>query len=970
MSAQLTRRAACRAVLPLLALISGLFLFANRAGAVERGLPLITVFPPEVHKAGPQTFDITQDSRGILYFGNLHGLLSYDGASWRLQKLPDDQVALSIASDSRGTVAIGMVDDFGYLDSREKFQSLLGKLPPAQRHFGDVRAICSTAAGFLYLTEQSVLLWDGNRVSVAAEYASEPEAPRGCIAQGSEAFLRGPKGLKRLDLTTLAITPTAVTEHTTLLMPRADGKILAVTRGGNVLLVDNGQPTPFAPGLSQWLKDKFVSSACRLRDGRLVIATRNDGIALVNAAGDIERTIGTKDGLPDVILNDIRIDREGSLWLAMEGPIARVDLTSPVTAYDTRLGLRGGTGDIAWHRGNAYVASTHGLYEMKDGQAHRVEGIQEAWRLLTVDDELLTGTAKGLYVIDRNGKMTHQVEHDGAIYDMSRSRVDPSRVWLAEDAGLSSVRRVDGRWQYEGLVPGVDRDLSSVIEHEGVLWIGSLFAGILRVDRPRSPAQKLSRFSSGEMNVFRVAGRPIFVRATGEILQIDSKGKLVPDAQLGHIQAPRGFFIVVEDRRGGVWINSTPPRVYEPLASGGYAKEGKPLVSVTAADIQNMRVSEDGAVWFASDKGMFRYDAEASSGPTGPQPAPLIRRVVAGENELLLRGEESGNHPLQLRHNFGRVRIEYAPVSYRPGTSYQYRLDPIDTEWSSWTDQTFIDYTTLEANEYTFRVRARGPAMVPGHEASWSFSVLPPWYRTNWAWALWILLAAAAVFAVIRLRTNALHHQAERLRARVAEQTAALQDTVRLLEVANAQLETLSLEDDLTGIANRRFFERALIDEWNRARRREQPLALILLDLDHFKDLNDRLGHPAGDACLRRIGAFLLETIRRSGEVVARYGGEEFAILLPGSSASGAMRVAETLRNGIEQLSIDHGDGKSRMTASCGVASVQPTSTMSPDDLVASADRALYAAKHSGRNCVRSADEQTVGTWLRDVSAG
>jgi diguanylate cyclase (GGDEF)-like protein len=292
----------------------------------------------------------------------------------------------------------------------------------------------------------------------------------------------------------------------------------------------------------------------------------------------------------------------------------------------------------------------------------------------------------------------------------------------------------------------------------------------------------------------------------------------------------------------------------------------------------------------------------------------------------------------------------------------------MDGEWSKWTDQPFIDYTTLAANDYTFRLRARGAGSTPSAEAAWSFSVLPPWYATNWAYGLWILLGVAIVLMVIRARTGTLERQAERLRAKVAEQTAELQETVKLLEAANTQLEVLSLEDDLTGIANRRYFERALADEWNRARRHEQPLALILLDLDYFKELNDRRGHPAGDDCLRRVGAFLSETVRRSGEVVARYGGEEFAILLPGIDGDGAIRFAETLREGIERLAIPYGNGR-RVTASCGIAAVTPGPEVSAEHLVAGADRALYAAKHTGRNCVRVADETTTGTWLRDASA-
>lgn len=932
----------------------------------------MTTYPAEVHRAGPQIFDIAQDSQGILYFGTLHGLATYDGAAWRLQKLPDEQLAMAVASDSKGGVAIGMVDDLGYLESTDQgevFRSLLPLIPESDRQFGHVPSICSTAAGFLYLTEQSVLLWDGARVSVAARYERQ-KAPRGCLAQGSEAFLRGPLGLERLDLTTLAVTPGGITERLMLLMPRSDGTLLVVTREGKVLVVDDGEATPFAPELSAWLAGKAVVGGAHLLDGRLVIATLQHGIAIVTPEGDLARTVGIEAGIPDSLINQVLVDREGALWLAMEGPIARVDLTSPVTSFDSRLGLRGSVGDVTRHHGRLYASSTHGVFAIADdGLATRVEGIESPWRLLSVDDELLVGTSKGLHVLDAEGRAAYELKQDGVPYDMFRSRVDPDRIWIAEDIGLTSVRRVGGKWQTEETVEGVEHDLSSVIEHEGTLWVGTVFNGIYRIENPRTPQQKVTQFGSGEMNAYVIAGRPVFVRATDGILEIAPDGSMVPDKRLGHIKAPRGFFIAAEDRRGAIWINSTPPRYFEPRADGGYAKEGKPLVSVTAADIQNLRIDATGTVWFASDKGVFQYDPNASSAPTGPQPAPFIRRVVVGEQELPFTRSGPPKTPLELTHDFGRIRVEYAPVSYRPGTSYQYRLDPNDTDWSNWSEETFIDYTSLAPNEYTFRVRARGPAMVPGNEASWSFEVLPPWYATRWAWTLWVTLALAVIVAIIRVRTATLHRQAERLRAKVEEQTAELHETVRLLESANAQLETLSLEDDLTGIANRRFFERALNDEWNRARRREQQLALILLDLDHFKDLNDRLGHQAGDECLRQLGAFLQETVRRSGEVVARYGGEEFAILLPGASATAGERVAETLRAGIERLAVSKGEETRCVTASCGVAAMIPSAGLTADDLVASADRALYAAKNSGRNCVRVATETPGASWLRNVSA-
>jgi diguanylate cyclase (GGDEF)-like protein len=960
-----------------------LLLLALRAGAAERGFPLITVYPAEAHKAGPQTFDVAQDARGVLLFGNLHGLLTWDGAWWGLHTLPDEQAPLSLASDARGRVALGLVDDFGFLardaNGAYEYHSLRDTLPANERAVGDIRELCVTSAGFLYVGERSLILWNGGAAKTIARFPTET-APRGCHSDEGGIFLRGPQGLQQLDLKTLRLAPAGISERVAQILRHPDGRLIAVTRDHGLFTVTNGVATPFAPEVGAWLKEKSVTGGARLRDGRMVVITRQHGLVLFDGAGRIEQTLGTEAGLPDAVLRKAFVDREGSLWVAMEGPIVRIDLASPVTVFDTRLGVRGSAGDVTQFEGRLYAATSHGLFEIgPQGRAARLEPMQESpWRVLDVDGELLAGTSKGIYRVLSGAapasgagsaaagaaaapRVQHIIELDRELYDLHRSTADPSRIWIAHGDGVGSIRRVNGTWTYEGLLRGVEHEIASVVERDGVLWCGTAFHGVVQVMDPRGPRQRVRELGDGEMNVFNVDGRIVLVRAAGEIMQLDASGKLVSDPRLGHIRAPRGFFVVAQDRRGDLWINSTPPRVYERQTDGTFAREGRPLVSVTAADIQNIRVTQDAAIWFASDKGLFRFDAAASNAASAPQPRPLIRRVVAGEDRLLFGGVAAQAEALQLRHDFGRIRIEFAPASYQPGVEYQYRLDPIDTAWNKWTGETFIDYTTLAANDYTFRLRARGADAAPSAEAQWSFAVLPPWYATRWAYGLWILLAVAIVLLVIRARTGALQRQAEKLRARVEEQTAELQRAVK-------QLEALSHEDDLTGISNRRFFERTLLDEWNRGRRHEQPLALILLDLDHFKELNDRRGHPAGDDCLRRVGAFLGETIRRSGEVVARYGGEEFAILLPNTDAEGAIRVAETLREGIERLTIPYGNGR-RVTASCGVAATVPGADGSPEHLVASADRALYAAKHSGRNCVRVADETTTGTWLRDASA-
>jgi diguanylate cyclase (GGDEF)-like protein len=221
--------------------------------------------------------------------------------------------------------------------------------------------------------------------------------------------------------------------------------------------------------------------------------------------------------------------------------------------------------------------------------------------------------------------------------------------------------------------------------------------------------------------------------------------------------------------------------------------------------------------------------------------------------------------------------------------------------------------------------------------------VLASWRRES-------LLSAAIVslllgilgllgYRLIRLMKQQNHIQNELLDA---------QD--KLIE-ANRTLELLALEDALTGLANRRQFDLFIHAEMGRAKRSQGGLALLMIDVDHFKRFNDQYGHLAGDECLRTISAIIRENIKRPGDLAARYGGEEFAVVLPGTDYVGAFLVAEKIRRAVQQAGIEHNEStEGTVTVSLGVSACSPTSEESPDDLIDASDKALYVAKASGRN--------------------
>ncbi|GLZ85029.1 hypothetical protein Pres01_10800 [Metapseudomonas resinovorans] len=166
-----------------------------------------------------------------------------------------------------------------------------------------------------------------------------------------------------------------------------------------------------------------------------------------------------------------------------------------------------------------------------------------------------------------------------------------------------------------------------------------------------------------------------------------------------------------------------------------------------------------------------------------------------------------------------------------------------------------------------------------------------------------------------------------------------------------ARLQRLSQLDGLTGLYNRRYFDRQLNGEWRRLRRLGAPLALLMLDVDHFKAFNDQFGHQAGDDALRRVAQALQQSLQREGDVACRYGGEEFAIILANTAEDGAQHVAERVMALVAELQIEHpASPEGRLTLSIGIAVSDPAREEQPDSLVSRSDAALYRAKHEGRN--------------------
>lgn len=234
----------------------------------------------------------------------------------------------------------------------------------------------------------------------------------------------------------------------------------------------------------------------------------------------------------------------------------------------------------------------------------------------------------------------------------------------------------------------------------------------------------------------------------------------------------------------------------------------------------------------------------------------------------------------------------------------------------------------------TFGGRTLRVTMAPNAVQYWLNSVYFPMV-VAFAGGLMVLLVCGYLYLLQRRGMVIGEH--------VRRQTQALRE-------ANFRLETLSVTDPLTGLSNRRAFDDYLDQEWQRAVRDKTPLSILLVDVDHFKKINDQYGHPAGDACLRELAQRLREHFKRPADRVVRFGGEEFAVVMPGTDPR-AMTQADRFREVMEKTPIKLTESESIVvTISAGLATVVPDAGLTPRDLIKFADEAMYQAKRGGRN--------------------
>ena len=780
----------------------------------EEGRPLVRTYRPADVAGDGQNWAIVQDARGVLYAGSASGVLEFDGVTWRLIETPLLSTVRSLAITSNGEMYAGSVADFGRIDvddrGQRRFVSLRDKLPAGAPAFGDVWRTLATPQGVVFQANAAIFRWDGTTMHVvrpASTFARASEVDGRIYVVTPEA------GLNVLEGDALRAQPgtaSLAAEPFPVVLRYDARRLLIATREHGLYLYDGAALVPFRTEVEEWLRTAAVYRGATLPDGNIALVSTRAGLVLLGRDGRHVLTVNQDMGLFTNQLYNLAVDREGALWLAMAGGIARVDVPSPVSVFDT-----GGIAQMVRHEGRFYIATNNGVTVLQPGGGATAATLRE---LPDVQDQCwwfekmpaLRGAGLSLYLACTTG--LHEVR-DGHVLPtpvvapsvlrpatLLRSRVDPSRLWVGLFQGLASLRWVDGRIVDEGRIAEVPNEVRSLAEgDDGSLFAGTLTRGIAHVRFSARPSEGAARPAVSGVRFFgpsdgmdEVSG---VVRHADGVLGIgvvsntmarydSAMDRFVKDPALSGLPFDklRVGFGVYAAPDGALLLNSGKgTTVARRSAAGTWDIDGALFSRFGAQPAGALLVEPDRVAWFEWRDSLIRFDLARAAALKMPS-SVLVRRVTVDRDRLLYGG---GAPPAAqvLPAGTEALRFEFASPTYldETATQYQTRLDGLETEWSPWSTDARRDFTNLSLGTYLFRVRSRGVTGAESEEATYAFSILPPWYRTWWAYALYVAAAALLVAGAARvMRHRVVSKERERaqfaearLRAEAAEQLAA-----------------------------------------------------------------------------------------------------------------------------------------------------------------------------------------------------
>lgn len=690
---------------------------------------------------------------------------------------------------------------------------------------------------------------------------------------------------------------------------------------------------PSHPRPDYFLQTADIRKFFRDKTGVIWVASRNRGIYKVNPLQHKVRylPLPLEAGMPDNALRRIYSQTiiDDRIWLGLDQEIFSYDLTTGI-----------------WNK--------HSLATNR--QHHQVSSLVK-----DKDGVFWAGTDIGLFHATNQDSVFLQDKLPASVANftsVTALATDPDgTLWLGLwEKGLVKwdKKNPDGTLEQHDIAtqPG-DAIISIEATDEEYLWLVSRFSGLYQLQRNTG---LITRYHSGADSLIqlpsdtllcleKVSAHQFWLCTNQGLFFIDLKKKSGTLYQNQQGLPDNRVIAVKAHKNGTVWISTKKGLVVMDPATQSFKMLGeKANITSLLLETRALQSTSAGDIWLGTAAGLYSFNPEDLQQHKFNAPM-VISKVKAGAQQWF-NPVTSEQTPLELKLPTKEIHIYFSFLEYyfTEGHQYQYRLSGTDTdqEWHYIGHKNQMSFNHLPAGKYSFEVRNN---LEPTELATarLHFVIPTPWWQDKRLWLLFCLIGSLSLWLFWQSRVRNLHQQNSRLNQLVQQRTEAL-------EQANAALVQQARTDFLTRLPNRLAFSEQFDLLQRQAIRQDSPFTLALLDIDHFKSINDTYGHDAGDEVLSKVAQTLSQRLRQR-DVLARWGGEEFILLLPETAIEGALVVCEELRQSLMQLQIEYNKQQIHVTATLGLAQLDDVHL----ELLrwhSAADIALYQGKKTGRNKV------------------
>ena len=788
-----------------------------------RGTPQIRNYHKSDYKADTQNWGICQDTKGFIHFANNDGLLSFDGVEWNLTKISSISPLRSILVDSKNRICAGLINDFGIVsrsgDKPSSYVSLKNLLPEEYRDFDEIWRIHETGDGIIFQCYDYIFLYANDTIEVI-----KPLTRFRFSFRLSDKILVHEPGAGLYEIAGNKLVKADWWEEQNgreinSVLESDNEKILVGTTNEGVFIFENGRVKSWETPVNELLKSARLYSAVRLPDNRYAFGTILRGLIIADSDGNILQTLNTERGLQNNTILSLFVDNSENLWLGLDNGIDYVEINSPLSYTGSNII---GTGYCCRvFNGNLYLGTNQGLYVVPFDKKAGTSGFElvdntagQVWTLEVQAGQLLCGHHNGTYLV--NGTKASKISGLEGAWKFIPVKGNPQMLIGGHYNGLALFENKNDRWTFLRKIKGFEESSRYLFQDmEGFFWIGHSGRGIIRLKLNDSfdKITEIISFNdeaglpSPTGNILFEFDNRIFVSTDEGIFKYDdSDVRFIPSVEMNEIFGSSGKIKYVASASSGyTWFIAE--------SESGYLRKNEDMtytrVTVPLRKLKDKFVNEFEFIYPFDTENIFMGIEEGfvNYNPSVPKLynrefSAYITRVETDylDYPLYLWGDEHlTGYEFPWKNNSFRFYFASPFFENERPLMFSWFLENFSQDWSAWSTENYKDFNNLSEGSYEIKLKARNSYGVESEPASFKFEISAPWWRSTYAWFIYVFLFTALIYSVVQYvlyrAGKAAAREKEKLRREMEEQQyrhrqQSLLSEKKILDLENEKLRS------------------------------------------------------------------------------------------------------------------------------------------------------------------------------------